>query len=614
MNRKLSLYTVFFLAVMITVLRISFPQVNYLSYDNFGSYLYLSGLIIYDDLKLENPDFIYQANEKYGNTPSFYQIMPGPDGNMVIRFFAGMSVIFLPFFFIGHIIAQVSGYPADGFSIPYQYAIMYGGLVFTIIGMFFLRKVLLEFFNHKITALILILTYLGSKLFFFSALGNDSPHVYLFNLYIFIFYFTIKWHKQQKMKYAIGLAISYALCTLARPSEIIAIVIPVFWGVINWQTFLGKLLLFLKKWKQVLVFTIIVIAIGSLQFIYWKYATGKILFTTYNDPSSGFDFFTPHISRALFGFRKGWFVYDPVMLLAAVGFLFLYKRKRELFLPLFLFFILNIYLISSYSSLINYGYRAFIESYAVMAFPLGFLLISVFKVKKPNLKVFSITLLLILLITLNIFQSWQIFGGIIDGSRMTWPYYKSIFLKTRASDEDKKLLLVNRSFTARETFTDENNYNKKFIAVNDFEFPEQYKEQFFVSDIVFNGKYSFKLDTSNWFSVPIKKEYKDLTNDYYAWVRASIEFYPTSEDFSNDELLLVVTFIYNGWNHKYRTISTKQLGESIKPNEWNTLSMDYLTPEVRTKNEELRIYAWYRGNSEILIDHLVVEVFERKTK
>lgn len=611
-NNRISFYTLAGLAVLIAILRITHPQNNYLSYDNFGSYLYLPSLFIYDDLKLEDPGFIYEINEEYNNTPSLYQIMASPDGNMVIRFFAGMSIIFLPFFLLGHLFALFSAYPADGFSLPYQYAVMYGGLIYTLIGMFFLRRVLLEFFNDKITALLLILVYAGSNVFFFAALGNDSPHVYLFNVYIFIFYFTIRWYKHPGTFNTIGLAVSYALCVLARPSEIIAIVIPVFWGIVNRETFLERIRFFIEKWKQILLFAVIVILIGSLQMIYWYYASGQLIFKTYNDPSSGFDFLSPHVYRALFSFRKGWFVYDPVMLLAAIGFIWLYRYKRKLFIPFFLFFILNIYLISSFSSLINYGYRAFVESYVVMLIPLGFLLSKGFDHFRFNLKTLFLSLLIIFLIFLNIFQSWQIYAGVIDGSRMTWPYYKAVFLKTRASEEDKELLLVNRSFTLKEAIKKEDRYKKYYLDVIDFEFPQAGKEDFYVKENTFNGKYSYRLDTANRFSLPITEEYQNLTSDYYAWIRASVEFYADSGNYANNELLLVVTFIYDGWNHKYRTVSTRELKNSIKPGEWNTLSLDYLTPEVRSKDENLRVYAWYRGNSEVLIDNLVVEIFERK--
>ena len=40
--------------------------------------------------------------------------------------------------------------------------------------------------------------------------------------------------------------------------------------------------------------------------------------------------------------------------------------------------------------------------------------------------------------------------------------------------------------------------------------------------------------------------------------------------------------------------------------------MDYMTPEVRTQSDPVKVYVWYRGRGEIYIDNLMLEVFEPK--
>ncbi|MCB0815419.1 MAG: hypothetical protein KDB87_19920, partial [Flavobacteriales bacterium] len=55
---------------------------------------------------------------------------------------------------------------------------------------------------------------------------------------------------------------------------------------------------------------------------YWKVYGGAWIFDSYQNPGEGLDLFYPHLHRFLFSFRKGWFIYTPLMLVAAAGLLF----------------------------------------------------------------------------------------------------------------------------------------------------------------------------------------------------------------------------------------------------------------------------------------------------
>jgi hypothetical protein len=57
--------------------------------------------------------------------------------------------------------------------------------------------------------------------------------------------------------------------------------------------------------------------------------TGNWVVYSYNDEH--FFFLQPHIWDGLFSYRKGWFVYSPLLLFAAVGFIALFKKSKLLF-------------------------------------------------------------------------------------------------------------------------------------------------------------------------------------------------------------------------------------------------------------------------------------------
>jgi hypothetical protein len=96
---------------------VKFPG-NIISWDVFGYYLYLPFSFIYDDIELKNEQRVWDIINTYHNTATFYQSMKLENGVHIMKYSMGMAVLYAPFFFIGHIMAVFTNYPADGFSIP----------------------------------------------------------------------------------------------------------------------------------------------------------------------------------------------------------------------------------------------------------------------------------------------------------------------------------------------------------------------------------------------------------------------------------------------------------------------------------------------------------------
>ncbi|MEK6616357.1 MAG: hypothetical protein AABZ32_09640 [Bacteroidota bacterium] len=305
---------------------------------------------IYHDLGIRNYSVIQSILDTYHNSGTFYQALHMESGDWVMRYGIGMSVLYSPFFFIGHLIAKVVGYPADGFSEPYQYSIWAGCMIYTFTGIFMLRKSLLKFFDEKISAMLLIIIVLGTNYTLHTSMHGQGAmtHNFLFTLYTFILWFTIRWHETHKMKHAVLLAISCGLAALVRPTEIIGVFIPILWGVYNKQTLNEKLQLLKKNMIQIICFSIIMMAIGSIQFIYWKIYSGRFFFDSYYNPGEGFDF-PPHTLHSLFSFRNGWFIYTPVMLFALAGFYFLFKKNKIIFASVFIYFVISLWIVSSWT-------------------------------------------------------------------------------------------------------------------------------------------------------------------------------------------------------------------------------------------------------------------------
>jgi hypothetical protein len=336
------------------------------------------------------------------------------------------------------------------------------------------------------------------------------------------------------------------------------------------------------------------------------------LFYSYGgNAGEGFEFLAPPTLKFLFSFRKGWLIYTPIIIFAIAGFYFLVKKNRYVFFALFIYFIVNLYLVSSWSTWWGgetFSQKNVIQSYAILALPMGYFL-SALKDSKKLIRI-STGVIFSFLIFLNLFQTWQILYGVLDPSRMTRTYYFRIFGKTKISQEDKKLLLVERSYTGTETFTNLQDYNGRILRNLDFEVDgSAFATKHYITSFAHSGQSSLKIDSTVEFTPNIAARFKDLTSKDHAWIRVSAYIYPVSE-LKGKPLFLVITFLHKGANYQYRTLNISDL--DLKLNEWNRVTMDYMTPFPRTKRDGLNVYFWNPRKSEVFLDDLTVEVFERK--
>lgn len=164
---------------------------NATSWDAFGYYMYLPSVLIYDDVR--TLEWLPQIDSTYHVTGGhLYQAMQLESGTFTNKYLCGVAILQLPFFGLGHIMAGMLGYPQDGFSAPYQYAIMFGGIVWVLIGLFLLRKVLRYYFEEEIIAMTLLFLGLTSNLIQYTSVDGGMSHAYIFPLYALLILQTIK--------------------------------------------------------------------------------------------------------------------------------------------------------------------------------------------------------------------------------------------------------------------------------------------------------------------------------------------------------------------------------------------------------------------------------------
>lgn len=596
--------------ILISFLVLCFPPANPLTYDVYGYYMYLPLAFKYHDLTLHNFDAFNQLFNQYHPSETLYQALKWDNGNWVMRYPSGTALLYSPFYLIADLIAPHTSYPADGFSRPYQLANVYGGLFYTLSGLYFIKKILARFFSDKVSAVTFLAVALGTNYFFHVSVHGQGQmtHNVLFTLYAAIIYLTIRWHESYKTKHIVLLGLSIGLATLCRASEIICLFIPLLYGVTNLQSLKEKINLLLRHYKQVLLLAFVIALVGSVQLIYYKYTSGHFFINPYSagNPGEGFEFLHPHIVEVLFSFRKGWFVYTPLMFFIAAGFFFLYKNNRGLFWPLLIYCLINLYIVSSWSCWwfgSCFGNRALICSYAALSIPLGYFIDYAFRTK---IKILYLSLTG-LFIALNLFQSWQMKEGIIDAANMSRPYYFSVFLQTRLpSDEQRKLLLQGKFNSNAEIFDREDSLTHRlgYAQWNTYE-----NTRLFVSDVYSHGgKHSLILSPHTFSCDSIVASVKNITQKSYTWIKASAWVY--SDDFSkNKNAWLEIHLTHKNWI--YKPVKYFVSSMNFKNNSWNKLEYYYLVPDdLRSTKDKVCVYFFNTGKPEIYLDDLMLQSFE----
>ena len=411
--------------------------------DVISYYAYLPAAFIFNDLTFE---FVKTLPPDFEGT---IWLQTAPTGKPILRMTMGMAFLWTPFFLIAHALAHILDVSTLGYSWPYSLSIFVATLFYLFIGLLFLRKILLLYFSEIATAITLILVVLATNIMYYVISEPGMTHVYNFSLITIFVYYSIKWVEfitsfpLEIRKYSKGVWLSILLGLLAgiivliRPVNILILLFPALIGITSFSDFIKRII---SNWKLILVAGIAAFLVLVPQFLYWKAQSGHFLFNSYMDQGK-FYFLKPHIIDGLFSFRKGWFIYTPVMLLAFFGIIWLKKYASNMILPIVIFTIINIYVVFSwwcwwYGG--SYGSRPMIDIYGIMAVPLAAF---IDKIWKSKIVVKSITgIILIALIGLTQFQMGQYRTSLLHFDSMTRKAYFGIFgRKTWPEGYDKMI-------------------------------------------------------------------------------------------------------------------------------------------------------------------------------
>lgn len=582
MRNYTSLFALVFTILLLFIWRFTYVIPIEFSWDVLGYYMYLPATFVHHDPLLTDIQWLSKEVFERGLSGTLYMVTTAPDGSNMYFFLMGMAFLYLPFFLIGHAIAYLFGFPLDGFSTPYLYSMVLGAVCYTSVAFILLRKVLLTFFKDRTVAVLILFIAFATNAINHLSIKNLETVNYLFFCVTLMVYLTIKWHREPKNIYLILIGVVTTITTLIKPSEVFIFLLPVLWNVRTVNELKSKVTSLLTVHRKGLIYTAIIVLLICLpQMAYWFYKTGKPLYDSYKNAGVGIDWWNPHIFQALFSFRKGWLIYTPAAIFMIIGIYYLWKKNRDIALSISVYAGVSFFIMVSWTEWwygAGYSFRPVVTLYPILIIGVGYLIES-WQTNRYKMAVFYS--LLVLFTALNIFQYWQFRETIIHPYRTTFAYYKEVFLKTSVPSNADDLLLVNRNFTQEVTLPD--NFSAKYdstIWIQDLELQELDQKEY-----VYEKWKAFE-------------DFTDKDHVFLKW-RAKLT-YPDSS--LTEYPLLTITIDRNGGLYGYRYYS-------LKGNEDGWVEAWYLTPELRSKKDKIRIQIRNSNKTRIQISDIKIQVY-----
>jgi hypothetical protein len=326
--------------------------------DAEGYYAYLRAVFINHDLGHEQPNGTYLHVTAEGT---------------LNKYFAGEAVMLTPFFLAAHEWAIVAGEPTDGLSTPYLRAVGLAGLVYALLGLLAFRALLRKSrIGEPVTAVVLLAIGLGTQLVQYASIQPGWSHVYSFCMVSVFLWLTVRLAGDPQPRGCIAWGLALGMIVLLRPvNGLVLLAIPVVLGD-GTKAFLRALL---GRWRLWFAAALACGSIVLLQCVLWYVQVGHFIADGYK--GEGFHWDRPEIMQVLAGFRRGLFLWTPMLLFAALSVLALWRSDRVRAIASLLYWAVNTYVIASwwiwyYGS--GWGARVYIDHYPVIFLPLAMVL------------------------------------------------------------------------------------------------------------------------------------------------------------------------------------------------------------------------------------------------
>lgn len=396
--------------------------------DGFGYYSFLPQYFLYYD----QPYFTY-LDKLPDNLPierSALSLTNDPRlHHLTDRYFIGTSLFYSPFFAINTLYNNVSGGKMDGYSYSYQLSVCIGAMLYVFLSMLLIVR-LFQLFDLSRSAafLAILILYLGTNLGYYATIEFSLSHFPAFFMCTLFLYQLKKWDLFNRKSSLIYSAAAFALLLLIRPTDgIILLIVPFMFD--SFSLFWSRIRTLFSKGNRFipLIICAIVLSILSLQLLSNYYQSGHFFYYFYYGEGLT-NITSPHIFNVLFSYKKGFFLYTPIMLLLFPSWIILGWKESYFGLGSFIVSFLFLWVIASWWQWYyggSFGMRVLIDFY-----PLFVLVIfkAIQHISLPG-KMGYLFLIGLGIYAGQVFE-FQYKNGIIHYVKMNKQRYWHVFMKT----------------------------------------------------------------------------------------------------------------------------------------------------------------------------------------
>lgn len=345
------------------------------------------------------------------------------NGYLLNKYTCGVAFLEAPFFLTANVLAKPLGYDTSGYNELYGFFILLSASIYLYISFYVLFLILYKKYSGLLSIASILFLYFATSLFYYNIMEPGMSHVYSFFCFSMIIYYIEKYYEELKLKYVFSFGFFFALATLIRPTNILLILLFVFYETYTIKGVKEKLLFHLKRYYNFAIIFIIGLLMFLPQMLYWHAITGKFIFYSYvNETFSNWN--SPKIVQVLAGHKSGWLLFAPIMGLSLIGLLMGWKKKVVNAPVITVIFLMILYICASwwaYTFGCGYGYRSFTEYQAILIFPFAYFLSEVSKSKYKLLKILNFSFCIFCVwYSIKLTSLYYNTGGCWDGPDWKW--------------------------------------------------------------------------------------------------------------------------------------------------------------------------------------------------
>jgi hypothetical protein len=415
-----------------------------LNWDVYGYSFYLSGLLHGDLLRVKYLDEIDSTYRPCNEVMEYGRFRVEGTDKYAFKYTIGNAYFYAPFYFGAHLVNKTFlGYKTDGYSLPYSAGLTIGWGFWSLWGIYLLGVFLLRYFRPISVLSTLFCIAVGTNYYAYTVQIVGMNHIPLFFVSALCLWAADNWAKRGRWQDLSLLAMGLGLAVVLRPTELVMVILLLaVLPLIKREQ--GTILPFLQaRWGQILIAVAVGLAVVLPQILYWWAATGKLVHYSYQ--GEYFDFANPHLRKGLFSYRKGLYVYAPLMLLGVVGLPFLLRRSKAIGAVILLYLLANVYIILSWSAWAyggSFGARSMIQSFAFWAIPMAAFFDALWGFLSRRQGVLKIVLtaksvmIILAFAGLHIFQTFQYHRSVLHWENMSYESYWYTFLKIHYTEAE----------------------------------------------------------------------------------------------------------------------------------------------------------------------------------